>query len=339
MSSKEKDAYERAQAEIKGRVQATLGNPRFKAALEELRTLTPAGEPLFGFQIQTKDARAEVPAAEHVELEDGAAVIAAKEAATAYVESVEPTAGLSPRMPTSRVRLNGEPAARDAAALRRQSTQPSIAKGGVGPRPPSLDAESTEGEEVEVTGAAAVLDRPAPRPRPAARVANEPASQREGETSRGRVWMAVAVGLLVVGGVAGLVLRTRDGNRGEAVSAASTTAPANAVPGASNIASASARSTASSPGTAAAVTATAAPSGVEAATAMPSAQPAPIVVPTTSVTVKPTPAPRSTGEAPAPPKATPPSIKPSGLSPAPSATATPPPEPAGPAPRYTDPDF
>lgn len=105
------------------KVRAALADPELKRALEDLRALTPAGEPMFGFPLRARDARDEVPVAEEVPLEEGAALVAQKEAAAAYVEDAAPSTGRAPRMPTSKIRLSAEVVASDT---RRQVTQPSI---------------------------------------------------------------------------------------------------------------------------------------------------------------------------------------------------------------------
>lgn len=105
------------------KVRAALADPELQRALSDLRALTPAGEPLFMGPLRTLDARDEVPAAEEVVVEDGAVLVAHKEAAAAYVEDAAPSTGRAPRMPTGKIRLSAEVVASDT---RRQVTQPSI---------------------------------------------------------------------------------------------------------------------------------------------------------------------------------------------------------------------
>ncbi len=124
---------------------AMLANPRLQKKLAELRAMTPPGEPLFGFPLKFKDARSEVPKAEQIEVEKGAAIVTDQDAAAAYVGSVEVGGGVSPRMPTGKIRVKSEvegAAAQDSK--RQQVTQRSIARGGTGPRPPALPFDPTE---------------------------------------------------------------------------------------------------------------------------------------------------------------------------------------------------
>ena len=174
MSDKDKQARERAEAEVNERIQATLSNPKLVSALADLRAVTPAGEQLFGFKVEPADARSKVPNPEVVEPVEGAAIVADRDAAAAYVRPVSPVTAAAPRMPTGRVRLSTRAASADP---RRQSTQPSIAKGGHGPRPPALDGEMDDATP-------AVLERPAASvPLPTSseattRVSREPSSRR-----------------------------------------------------------------------------------------------------------------------------------------------------------------
>lgn len=312
------DEMPRTESTAARKARVMLANPKLQQSLAELRAMTPAGEPLFGFPLKLKDARDEVPAAERIELEGGAAIIADKEAAAAYAESVEPTAGLSPRMPTGRVRLNAAAAAPLATASshapQRQITQPSLARGGPGPRPPSIE---DEGHAHEVTALPAVPDRAAPPLRAAS--ANEPPVRRRFEPSRWRVWTVPALGLLSVVVVAILALRTPEekGTPGRASAAppaatarsttssapATTTAPAvkqapsavetsSSAPAVSSPSS-SATSVQARPGVPPTIT-PAPPAPTSAPSVAPSASTAANVAPSATPSVAPTSSPRAT---------------------------------------------
>ncbi len=215
MSDKDKQARERAEAEVNERIQATLSDPKLVSALADLRAVTPAGEQLFGFKVEPADARPEVPNPEVVEPVKGATIVADRDAAAAYVRPVSPATVAAPRMPTGRVRLSARTASADP---RRQSTQPSIAKGGHGPRPPTLDGEMDE-------TIPAVLERPAASaPLPTSseattRVSREPSSRRS--LLVGALGLAFAVCLL-----AALALRAaRDTDPSGATSTSASATP------------------------------------------------------------------------------------------------------------------
>lgn len=232
------------------KARATLANPALQRALADLRSVTPSGEPMFGFDVKTKDARRQVPVAEEVPVAEGAAIIAHRDAAAAYVEAAAPALAPSPRMPSGRVRIVDEAAAavalRAAATeTRRQVTQPSIARGGVGPRPPAVEETGSEEEgprrpplyaEEEVTDAAAVLEQRGATSTPAGHLHLQGGPQagaaREGEmgspsskrTGRRVGWSAVVLGALAVAGIVGVAVLRGPADGGEAGAPPSATA-------------------------------------------------------------------------------------------------------------------
>lgn len=282
-------------AQVHARINRTLANPELQTALEELRALTPPGEPMFGFKLQAADARSEVPKAEHIEPEAGQAIVADKDAAAAYVEGAVPTAGPLPRMPTGRVRLStGEQTARAAANTnraadadnRRQTTQPSIRKGGSGPPPPTL-ADDPESPWATEAGATEASTTPTATSEPATELAHgpaamtEPASRRHSEPSRRREWIAVMVGLLFMAVVAALILRAPPGHAPAMTSTTATSSPALAPPEPSAISSTA--------NTTAAPILTGAPNAAETSSS------APIIAPPSTSSAAPSVAPRSSG--------------------------------------------
>lgn len=281
MSNRDGSPHDKSKiaAEVHARINRTVGDPELQAALAELRALTPPGEPMFGFKVQAADARAEVPHAERVEAEDGHAIVADKEAASAYVEDAAPAAVPSPRMPTGRVRLNPAAAKPITAGddTRRQVTQPSIRKGGVGPALPKLAEEpetpwATEGRTTEAPATV--------------QPAQEPASGRSFVRRRG--WIALAGGLVFAAIVVGLVLRGPTG-------------PQPALPGmtASSFAPAPTSPSVTSSNTTT-PTAMAAPSASEAPSSAPSSTPAATSPTAPSVAPKPSAAPAVTTAPPVP---------------------------------------
>ena len=220
-------------AEQKAR--AALADPELQKALAELRQVTPEGEPMFGFQLKIKDARGDVPVAEEVQIEDGAAIIAHKQAAAAYVDEAVPAVAPSPRMPSGRVRIVDDAtaaAARAAMATRRQVTQPSILRGGTGPRPPALkeeqisdapvdrsrETERGEPQEQEETAVGTVLDRTMPPARSTQAAASpKKSSARQERSEGGRRYGSVMVllGACAVGGIVTAVLLRGPNEPGE----------------------------------------------------------------------------------------------------------------------------
>lgn len=235
------------------KARATLASPALQQALADLRSVTPSGEPMFGFHVKTKDARRDIPVAEEVPISEGAAIVAHVDAAAAYVASAAPAVVPSPRMPSGRVRIIDEAAAaavalRAAATeTRRQVTQPSIARGGAGPRPPVLEEMGREEEgprrpplyaEEEVTDAAAVLEQRGATSTPAGHLhlqggpqAEVPAgAARESEmgspsskrTGRRVGWSAVVLGALAVAGIVGVAVLRGPADGGEAAAPSAT---------------------------------------------------------------------------------------------------------------------
>jgi hypothetical protein len=257
------------------KARAMLSNPQLQRALEDLRKVTPEGEPMFGFPLRAKDARSEVPEAEQVAIEDGAAVIAQREAAAAYVEAAAPQAGASPRMPTGKIKLVGEAAQAALLDPRRQVTQPSLRRAGRGEKPPV--PKGLEGEE-ETSPA------PSSRPPPPS-TSSTPHGAAEVGARRDRRRIAAALGaaaavtvgvVMMMRGSGGLdesgvvpsAASTGIGTASTAVIAAPSPSMSRAVPAATSTATAT-----GAPAVTSVPAATSVPS-VPAATSVPSVQPA-----------------------------------------------------------------
>ena len=276
-----------------------LANPEFQTALAQLQSLTPEGEPLFGFNLETKDARDQAPHAGQVEPEDGRApvVVTAQDAAAAYVPPIEPAPGLSPRMPTGKVKLasGGQPEPK-AADGRRQATQPSLRKGGSGSPPPCLVEEpdspwATDAEPPEIGGAPTIqagerVEMPsASKAGVASKMGREPSRRRHG--------IALATGALLVLVVGGVLVRANGHREGAVETSGSGRASASSAPrGAQSAGVAASASAASTTTTNAA--ASAPPMGN--ASAPPKMSATPIATPGPSATTTP----RATVTAPTP---------------------------------------
>jgi hypothetical protein len=315
------------------KARAALANPELQKALAELRSVTPEGEPLFGFQIKAKDARTEVPRAERVEIDEGAAIVAQKEAASAYVDTAAPAASPSPRMPSGRVRIIDDFAAgatRAETETRRQVTQPSIARGGVGPRPPALkgdalgdttDKRTAHGdrteprEQQEETAVGTVLDQPIP----AARKKPVPPGRPEGGRRYG--WGVILLGAFALGGiVAAVMLRqpTESGESGVSVATTSGTAAVAASP--KGVPSVAATPTASVVESTSAVPSTPVVPATSGAPTTPTAAPKPSVAPATTAAPPSVTTPSSSTPTSAPAPSIMPSTAPTQAAPAPTAT-------------------